>query len=211
MTPMTSPERTYWDRRTASTEAPRSSSALRSRHPVARLELRRVDDPDVGERHLDRRVLRHQHRRRPLLPVRTLAAREADRPVPALERVGQERLDQLVGLVALGGVQRVGQQDDLGVPVEGAVDRILLELGHVLLAERLAPGRQLHRRVVVHDEAGPVALLAQVLPVLGSRGRVVDRKSTRLNSSHSQISYAVFCLKKKKKTKKITILRRTAL
>src|SRR2546430_7623301 len=31
-----------------------------------------------------------------------------------------------------------------------------------------------------------------------------DRKSTRLNSSHSQISYAVFCLKKKKKNKSIT-------
>src|SRR5205085_12537488 len=31
--------------------------------------------------------------------------------------------------------------------------------------------------------------------------REVDRKSTRLNSSHSQISYAVFCLKKKNKTK----------
>src|SRR2546427_6098241 len=29
---------------------------------------------------------------------------------------------------------------------------------------------------------------------------VIDRKSTRLNSSHSQISYAVFCLKKKKNT-----------
>src|SRR2546430_2885233 len=29
---------------------------------------------------------------------------------------------------------------------------------------------------------------------------IQDRKSTRLNSSHSQISYAVFCLKKKKKT-----------
>src|SRR2546427_6690897 len=29
---------------------------------------------------------------------------------------------------------------------------------------------------------------------------ILDRKSTRLNSSHSQISYAVFCLKKKKKT-----------
>src|SRR2546427_8877626 len=29
---------------------------------------------------------------------------------------------------------------------------------------------------------------------------VADRKSTRLNSSHSQISYAVFCLKKKKNT-----------
>src|SRR2546430_8643927 len=32
-------------------------------------------------------------------------------------------------------------------------------------------------------------------PFFGSQG---DRKSTRLNSSHSQISYAVFCLKKKK-------------
>src|SRR5206468_7558870 len=31
---------------------------------------------------------------------------------------------------------------------------------------------------------------------------VGDRKSTRLNSSHDQISYAVFCLKKKKKKKK---------
>src|SRR2546427_7514064 len=33
-----------------------------------------------------------------------------------------------------------------------------------------------------------------------------DRKSTRLNSSHSQISYAVFCLKKKKKEKKKKIM-----
>src|SRR3712207_8833473 len=31
-------------------------------------------------------------------------------------------------------------------------------------------------------------------------GRVVDRKSTRLNSSHANISYAVFCLKKKKRS-----------
>src|SRR3990167_10546378 len=35
---------------------------------------------------------------------------------------------------------------------------------------------------------------AQVLSIEGA----TDRKSTRLNSSHSQISYAVFCLKKKK-------------
>src|SRR5688572_4554523 len=37
------------------------------------------------------------------------------------------------------------------------------------------------------------------LPVVAMEGRFQDRKSTRLNSSHSQISYAVFCLKKKKK------------
>src|SRR2546422_5591259 len=33
---------------------------------------------------------------------------------------------------------------------------------------------------------------------------ILDRKSTRLNSSHGYISYAVFCLKKKKKNKYIT-------
>src|SRR5438270_12485740 len=37
---------------------------------------------------------------------------------------------------------------------------------------------------------------------LTTHGARLDRKSTRLNSSHSQISYAVFCLKKKKKKKK---------
>src|SRR2546426_2962287 len=36
------------------------------------------------------------------------------------------------------------------------------------------------------------------------RGFRIDRKSTRLNSSHLVISYAVFCLKKKKKSKIIS-------
>src|SRR2546430_8450648 len=38
-----------------------------------------------------------------------------------------------------------------------------------------------------------------------SRRPPPDRKSTRLNSSHSQISYAVFCLKKKKQTIHLTL------
>src|SRR2546427_8120637 len=37
------------------------------------------------------------------------------------------------------------------------------------------------------------------------RGVGRDRKSTRLNSSHSQISYAVFCLKKKKEIHRATL------
>src|SRR5206468_11370978 len=36
-------------------------------------------------------------------------------------------------------------------------------------------------------------------PIVMSQDSAKDRKSTRLNSSHDQISYAVFCLKKKKK------------
>src|SRR2546427_3771409 len=41
--------------------------------------------------------------------------------------------------------------------------------------------------------------------------RVQDRKSTRLNSSHSQISYAVFCLKKKKKKKGQDVVMRQSI
>src|SRR2546427_10953284 len=58
-------------------------------------------------------------------------------------------------------------------------------------------GRCAHGRT-----AGPAALRPglHVGHVQAARGPVRgDRKSTRLNSSHSQISYAVFCLKKKKK------------
>src|SRR5438034_2444821 len=39
----------------------------------------------------------------------------------------------------------------------------------------------------------------------GSGGRSRDRKSTRLNSSHTVISYAVFCLKKKHQSKRATV------
>src|SRR5437870_8828935 len=48
-----------------------------------------------------------------------------------------------------------------------------------------------------------LGLVVGVLPGLGGTSAVailLDRKSTRLNSSHVAISYAVFCLKKKKKT-----------
>src|SRR2546422_6763371 len=49
------------------------------------------------------------------------------------------------------------------------------------------------------DDAQPGDLLA--VQSTGAYGFVIDRKSTRLNSSHGYISYAVFCLKKKKKKK----------
>src|SRR5438034_7922677 len=62
-------------------------------------------------------------------------------------------------------------------------------------AARRVPG--LHRSVVGLDE---LLRERQSEPgALGLRGEERDRKSTRLNSSHTVISYAVFCLKKKKK------------
>src|SRR2546430_12742039 len=62
--------------------------------------------------------------------------------------------------------------------VERAVEAILAELRGILAEP-----------VTVEELADAQSYLTGVLPL--------DRKSTRLNSSHSQISYAVFCLKKK--------------
>src|SRR2546422_6250562 len=42
-------------------------------------------------------------------------------------------------------------------------------------------------------------------PLRGGADNSVDRKSTRLNSSHGYISYAVFCLKKKKKRNQFSL------
>src|SRR2546430_12583284 len=82
----------------------------------------------------------------------------------------------------------------------------------------------------VPQERAPLADPARALRVQGAKTRVPDlphpgpvripekneslnpdRKSTRLNSSHSQISYAVFCLKKKKKLMYSSIYHRFAL
>src|SRR5256885_11498488 len=50
------------------------------------------------------------------------------------------------------------------------------------------------------QEPGPSPTQPQVLPTIPFHvSNELDRKSTRLNSSHLVISYAVFCLKKKKK------------
>src|SRR2546427_4698079 len=74
--------------------------------------------------------------------------------------------------------------------------------GRLIDLDRRGPRQTAVRRHRERDLVEPEAAEARVLPdgvqVAGRRVHG-DRKSTRLNSSHSQISYAVFCLKKKKK------------
>src|SRR2546430_4447262 len=55
--------------------------------------------------------------------------------------------------------------------------------------------RSLSGTIWIEQQSGAVAKL---VATMDSSLNDLDRKSTRLNSSHSQISYAVFCLKKKK-------------
>src|SRR5207253_4779690 len=123
-----------------------------------------------------------------------------------------------------------------GEALELLLEQLADRLGrHVAPREPRAPGADDHVHIAVPDPAaqplldvclavfhqrarrepmarGTDALGEQVAGGVGPRiariGNREDRKSTRLNSSHVAISYAVFCLKKKKKkTKKINITR----
>src|SRR2546429_4338386 len=76
---------------------------------------------------------------------------------------------------------------------------------HASAIGRHSPNRQPHQpsatlpvnsRKTIIDTAFPIMSPSQPGPPA-----IVDRKSTRLNSSHGYISYAVFCLKKKKSYK----------
>src|SRR2546422_7617915 len=95
---------------------------------------------------------------------------------------------------------------DIVLRIEATV-RLAVEAprGRVLVLstdERLtAPRAHLRETRVLLDLEAPPLVVGQV-PV-----EAVDRKSTRLNSSHGYISYAVFCLKKKKKRHLCTPLR----
>src|SRR5688572_32383687 len=95
-----------------------------------------------------------------------------------------------------------------------AISAPLLIVGAVLAQTRPSSGVDAARRALNEGRYSEVEQLlsAQTDPQsIGLRGRALveqgkypeaeklDRKSTRLNSSHSQISYAVFCLKKKNK------------
>src|SRR2546430_11898783 len=77
---------------------------------------------------------------------------------------------------------------------------------HVSRRGRLAAKARIEMEDLFHDLNELIETrVAQAVLLSGRQGEealeakdVPDRKSTRLNSSHSQISYAVFCLKKKK-------------
>src|SRR5690349_23060718 len=61
-------------------------------------------------------------------------------------------------------------------------------------ADRRSLSGSQHRRTACSDQRGGLTIDGDA-----EAAKLIDRKSTRLNSSHVEISYAVFCLKKKKK------------
>src|SRR5688572_31887890 len=91
--------------------------------------------------------------------------------------------------------------------------RAVLVSVEVMLGQQIIRRRQNENSRIASPNADPASWFAVFEPTLFTDQKLnafripihqlhgVDRKSTRLNSSHSQISYAVFCLKKKKYTR----------
>src|SRR5699024_10458126 len=88
--------------------------------------------------------------------------------------------------------ERVSEVVDVGVT--GREDGEMYPNVAVAAAEKVAAG-EVDRALLVCGTGLCVAISANKVP--GVRAVTADRKSTRLNSSHVSISYAVFCLKKK--------------
>src|SRR2546427_7026342 len=96
----------------------------------------------------------------------------------------------------------------LGSRAVGGAGLVFVEMTCPSPEARISPGctglwnetqRDAFKRIVDFCHAQSGAKLCMQLGHAGRKGSTqLDRKSTRLNSSHSQISYAVFCLKKKK-------------
>src|SRR3712207_7112386 len=96
----------------------------------------------------------------------------------------QQQITQLLGDWRSGDAHALDQLIPLVQPV-------LQQLAHRYMS-RERPGHTLQTTVLVNDAY--LQLADQVQPDWQNRAHL-DRKSTRLNSSHANISYAVFCLK----------------
>src|SRR2546430_11717166 len=179
--------------------------------PVTRAEIDQLFGPDIGTlvdgltklKKLDlvsKQAAQAENLRKLLLAiaddVRVLLVKLADRlhnmrtldfvPPEARRRIAEETLDIYAPLAARMGMH--GMREEL----EDLAFRELNPDAYNVVLARLRALAERNRDLISDIEQ-------QLTSKFADSG--IDRKSTRLNSSHSQISYAVFCLKKKKKTR----------
>src|SRR5256886_12790237 len=100
--------------------------------------------------------------------------------------------------------QHAGIQPDVALLAKGLASGVPIGacLAHGAAAKVFKPGT--HGSTFGGNPLACAAALATLAAIEEEGLMKKDRKSTRLNSSHSQISYAVFCLKKKKKNHRLT-------
>src|SRR3989442_16035752 len=145
------------------------------------------------------------------LPAEASLAEAADRVAAAGRSrypVTGESLDDVVGIVHAKDILR-GLLSGSEAPVQGIARPAFFVPGTREVEDVLADmKRQKSHLAIVLDEFGGTAGLVTMEDLLEEIvGQIYeDRKSTRLNSSHVRISYAVFCLKKKNFRETLTLI-----
>src|SRR5712691_8606071 len=173
---------------------------------AARIERR------IGMREIEVGGCRHiaqQHARSQAAELVPAHVWQLDRPRQRSDRASKEAEAVLVRRFFARAIKRLQAETN-------SEERHAVCQGGAQRHNELTLGERAHERTEMPDAGqdnrltggepggrrGAAGLGAQPAQGPLNRGQVpgaIDRKSTRLNSSHSQISYAVFCLKKKKK------------
>src|SRR3989449_4459162 len=116
------------------------------------------------------------------------AAADSDVPVETIRHVAEVFAHGKPGLAVGGGMAVTGSN---ATPTLVAINLLNLAAGNVGKTVRFGPDSGF-------GKVTPYAEVARLIQAMVRAEIELDRKSTRLNSSHGYISYAVFCLKKKK-------------
>src|SRR5688572_30289156 len=160
-------------------------------------------------------VARNEYSGTAALPALRIAFAGSGSACPAPSLYPRIPMQKTVPFAALVGIDWADRKHDVCLCAAGSTKRERSVVPHTTAALRDWANKLRARfdgapvAVCIELSQGPIvsALLEHDFFVLfpvqpATLARYRDRKSTRLNSSHSQISYAVFCLKKKKKNKK---------
>src|SRR2546422_2704828 len=144
----------------------------------------------VGGTDVEAGLYRQHHARREAAPLSRALVIAGIVHVEAQPVPGAVHIEALVGLLLEDFVERSGNKLQVEHALREDANRRVVRLVPGVAGAYFADRRELRRE---HHFVG-VAL---------RRAEPADRKSTRLNSSHGYISYAVFCLKKKKRRTKL--------
>src|SRR5688572_26733184 len=116
----------------------------------------------------------------------------------AIPMILEMSMESLFAVVDIFFVAKLGAD---AVAIVGLTESVMALIYAVAFGLAIGATATVARRTGEKDMKGAASSAAHVIYLGIIVSILIDRKSTRLNSSHSQISYAVFCLKKKKKNK----------
>src|SRR2546429_7770170 len=113
------------------------------------------------------------------------------------ERIGGESFFQPRGHIVLGLLKELSRTNGAATVIDGGEDTLGYCHANLASLQQAINTRPQREAAVLGPYRHWLAFAGTIAP-WGESASKKDRKSTRLNSSHGYISYAVFCLKKKK-------------